>query len=888
MADRRVMGRELRAHNVIKKHAKKSTAVQFPGSRARALQDWPVSYRLMAVIVVALIMGLVFGGLRVAAAADSAAGFGRVTQLANLGQQVTGLVQALENERDETAGVVPASSPQAVAEAVQRYYRATNAAVGPVKVLAAGIGGSFPANIQARVATVVSVIDHLGELRSTAQASQSALAVIAGYATPISEMLSLNAQIAQGNADAGLANDVQELNSLAMAKDQATQQRAILYNALQQQLFADGELQALTTAESEQEGDLAAFDTTASAALQNSFRNTVAGPLVNEAELIEEYVISVDSLQTSALGISAQQAPQLWYTDMSDTVNKTQGVELGVARSIVARSQSLQRGAERSALFTAILTVLILLLVLIAAVIVARSLVLPLRRLRAGALDIATVQLPERVRQLGEALDPSTSMEVAPIDVLSADEIGQVARAFDQVHAEAVRLAGNEAMLRTSFNAMFVNLSRRSQSLIERLARTIDSLEQNEEDPDRLSSLFAMDHMVTRMRRNSENLLLLAGHESARKWSEPVSLADVIQAATAEIEQYQRVTLNIQPGVAVSGHAVSDVVHLLAEIIENATVFSPKDTQVRVSAQQLTSGGVLIEVSDNGVGVSEARMAEMNRRLDNPPVIDESVSRHMGLFAVAHLAERHGARIRLRPGSPRGLTALVWLPDSLIERVIRPFGRWAQPPAAAGADVPAGRANGRHTIAVSTDTNGQSAGRPFGSNGQADRTDAFAVSAPVSPGRREPVQAASPPTSNWFRSRQPSAGSARHGGRSPAAAPQASGPVRSDSWAEGRHAAQIIADPVRGDRTVAGLPVRVPQANLIRGSAGGGRRADSAVPGRPAETHEAQTPAQTPAAGTGPQRSPEMARRLLSGFQRGAHRAEGEGRTPGTGEGADR
>jgi signal transduction histidine kinase len=888
MADRRVMGRKLRAHNVIKKHARKSAAFPFPGSRARAMQDWPVSYRLMAVIVVALIMGLVFGGLRVAAAVNSAAGFGRVTQLANLGQQVTGLVQALENERDETAGVVPASSPQAVAEAVQRYYTATDAAAGPVKALAAGIGGSFPANIQVRVATVVSVIDHLGELRSTAQASQSALAVIAGYATPISEMLSLNAQIAQGNADAGLANDVQELNSLAMAQDQATQQRAILYNALKQQLFADGELQALTTAESEQEGDLAAFDTTASAAQRNSFRNTVAGPLVNEAELIEEYVISVDSLQTSALGISAQQVPELWYTDMSDTVNKTQGVELGVARSIVARSQSLQRGAERSALFTAILTVLILLLVLIAAVIVARSLVLPLRRLRAGALDIATVQLPERVRQLGEALDPSTSMEVAPIDVLSADEIGQVARAFDQVHAEAVRLAGNEAMLRTSFNAMFVNLSRRSQSLIERLARTIDSLEQNEEDPDRLSSLFAMDHMVTRMRRNSENLLLLAGHESARKWSEPVSLADVIQAATAEIEQYQRVTLNIQPGAAVSGHAVSDVVHLLAEIIENATVFSPKDTQVRVSAQQLTSGGVLIEVSDNGVGVSEARMAEMNRRLDNPPVIDESVSRHMGLFAVAHLAERHGARIRLRPGSPRGLTALVWLPDSLIERVIRPFGGWAQPPAAAGADVPAGRANGRHSIALSTDTNGQSAGRPFVSNGQAGRTDAFAVSAPVSPGRREPVQAASPPTSNWFRSRQPSVGSAgRHGGRSTATAPQASGPGRSDSGAEGRHAAQIIADPVRGDHTVAGLPVRVPQANLIRGSAGGGRRADSAVPDRPAETHEAQTPAQTPA-GTGPQRSPELARSLLSGFQRGAHRAEGEGRGPATGEGADR
>ena len=160
--------------------------------------------------------------------------------------------------------------------------------------------------------------------------------------------------------------------------------------------------------------------------------------------------------------------------------------------------------------------------------------------------------------------------------MLSSDEIGQVARAFDQVHAEAVRLAGNEAVLRTSFNAMFVNLSRRSQSLIERLARMIDSLEQNEDDPDRLSNLFSMDHLVTRMRRNSENLLLLAGHEGARKWTEPVPLADVTRAATSEIEQYGRVVLNVQPGVAVVGPAVSDVVHLLAELIENATLVLPE------------------------------------------------------------------------------------------------------------------------------------------------------------------------------------------------------------------------------------------------------------------------------------------------------------------------
>jgi signal transduction histidine kinase len=903
---------KLRAGKAVER-AKKSTVFHSPSSAGLALQNWPVSRRLITVIVMALIMGLVFGGLRVAAAVDQAAQFGRVSQLANLGQQVTGLVQALQDERDETTGIIPSTT---AAKTLQQWYNATDAAAASVRAPAAAIGGSFPANIQTRVATVLSVINHLGQLRSTAQASQSALAVIADYSGPISDMLSLNAQIAQGTADSSLANDVQSLNSLSLAKDQAAQQRALLFNAFSQQLFADDEQQALTTAVSVQGADLTAFHTTATAREQASFHNTVAGPLVNKAQLIEEYVLSVGSLDiNSSLGIppgtgNGDAAPQ-WYSAMSDNIGKMQTVELQVARNIVARSHVLQRGAEASALFTAILTVVILLLVLAATVVVARSLVRPLRRLRAGALDIATRQLPERVRLLGEAEDPAESVEVAPIDVLSTDEIGQVARAFDQVHSEAVRLAGNEAMLRSSFNAMFVNLSRRSQSLIERLARTIDSLEQNEEDPDRLSYLFAMDHMVTRMRRNSENLLLLAGHESARKWSEPVPLADVARAAISEIEQYSRVTLNIQPGIAVSGQAASDVVRLLAEIIENATTFSPKESQVRVSAQELTSGGVLIEVSDSGVGVSYARLAEINRRLDDPPEIDASVARHMGLFAVGRLAERHGVRVRLRAGSPRGLSALVWLPDSLVERETRAYGGWQQP-MVAQADFQGRPAAGRHSLATRAVADGQSAN---------DRPDAGVLTqngAGNGVGPRETVQAADSATSSWFSSRRPSAApAAGNGGRPPEAVPSAggglsgaarqvggglsgTGPQSSggglsgpgpqngggglsgpDTFAEGRHAAQIISEPVRSDRTVNGLPVRVPRANLLPGSVGGGRQGDNGGTRRPADGHDAQRSAEP-----GPQRSPDLARSRLSGFQRGARRAEGQ--APRTGEGADR
>jgi signal transduction histidine kinase len=932
-------------------HAGEPAASPVRSPRALTLRDWPVSWRLIAVIVLALVMGLVFGGLRVAAAAGSAAQFGRVAQLANLGRQVTGLVQALEDERDETTGVISGGNP----DTLRPWYQATDAEAVRVRALAAGVGGSFPANIQASAATVVSVINNLGELRKTAQASQDALAVIANYAAPISDMITLNDQIAQGTSDSSLANDVRTLNSLSLAKDEAAQQRALFFHTFTQQFFGDGEQQALTTALSEELSDKASFGTTATPAEQNSFKTIVAGTGVNNAEGIEDFILldgnplDITQLRTSIPGISVKNAPARWYSAMSDKVDKMQAVEQGIARSIVARSQSLQGGAERSALLNAILTALILFLVLIATIAVARSLVRPLRRLREGALDIATVQLPERVRLLGEAMDPATSLEVAPIDVLSADEIGQVARAFDQVHAEAVRLAGNEAMLRSSFNAMFVNLSRRSQSLIERLARMIDSLEQNEADPDRLSNLFSMDHLVTRMRRNSENLLLLAGHETARKWSAPVPLADVARAATSEIEQYSRVAMKMQPGISVTGPAVSDVVHLLAEIIENATIFSSRDTPVHISGQEIPSGGVLIEVSDSGVGVPEARLTEMNMRLDNPPVIDVSVSRHMGLFAVARLAERHGVRVRLRTRSPRGLIALVWLPDSVTEHGTAPSGwsggRLGRPAADAV------RASGSHGIGAHAAPDGLPAGGQLTggqltggqltggqltggqltggqltggqpANGWQGATAPTPSTTPVpsmparpaSPAQaaaapREPAQSANSAVSDWFRSpRSPASGNSADGNSadgnsaagsgaagndgSPAASPPAGGGWRAgaDGWAEGRHAAQIVAEPVRGDQTAAGLPVRVPRANLIPGSAGGHRAGGGATSrppdGRPGDSRPADSRGAQAAPAARAPRSPELARSRLSGFQRGTRRAKGQ--TPRAGEGADR
>jgi signal transduction histidine kinase len=392
----------------------------------------------------------------------------------------------------------------------------------------------------------------------------------------------------------------------------------------------------------------------------------VSSSFVYLASSEELQAISTAQANNNSLASDSTSADD-WYGAMSNAINFQMGsVERTLGAQVKARADTLRGAALLSSGAVGLAVLLVLAVALALTVVVGRSMVRPLRRLRAGALEVAGVRLPDMVRRMSETDGAGVPFEVEPIDVDSSDEIGEVARAFDQVHREALRLAANEAALRGNVNAMFVNLSRRSQSLVERQIRLIDDLEQGEQDAERLSNLFQMDHLATRMRRNSENLLVLAGHDASRRWNQPVALVDVLRAAVSEIEQYERVSLNVQPGIAVRGPAVNDVVHLIAELAENATSFSSAETPVAVSGHLLNSGGVLLDISDQGVGMGAEEMAHANWRLDNPPVVDVAVSRRMGLFVVARLAARHGIRVRLRPAPTGGLTALVWLPDEVV------------------------------------------------------------------------------------------------------------------------------------------------------------------------------------------------------------------------------
>jgi signal transduction histidine kinase len=253
-----------------------------------------------------------------------------------------------------------------------------------------------------------------------------------------------------------------------------------------------------------------------------------------------------------------------------------------------------------------------------------------------------------------------------PVAADSFNRPGETARAFDQKRREMSQSAASEAALRSKFNAMYVNLSRRNRALVERQLRLIESLQHGEHDQRRLASLTKLDRIAMRMDRNSQNLLVLAGQEAATGWTQPVTLAHLVEAALAEVEEYERVSFEVQPDIALRGPAVHDAVHLLVELIENATAFSAAEMPVNITGRILTSGGALVDITDQGIGMPAKDMAYANQQLDNPPPPDTDFPKWMGLLVVARLAARHGMRVRLNQAESGGLTALVWFPDEIL------------------------------------------------------------------------------------------------------------------------------------------------------------------------------------------------------------------------------
>jgi len=880
------------------------------------LGNWRVPVRLVALIAIPTAVAVLLAGLRVSNALGDATVFQRIEQLAALGDKVTALVQTLETERDSTARYVTAKTPEARA-ALSQSQKNVDAAARDVRTRSGDIGEDFTPVVRTGVQNMLIRINSLPSLRQTTSASAlPALPGIEKYSQFIAELLDLNDRIAQGSTDTDISEAVRTLGALSRAKEQSSRERAILTVALNGGRFAPVALDELQSARSARDSFLDIFNTSSSVAQRQLYEDTVTGPEIDRAETtrLQAIRLAQDSPDLELKSMGPQDVPQ-WFDDMTKRIERQRVVEQSIVSGIVDRSRELKDRAQRGALIDAVFLCLVLLLVLLATIVVARSLVRPLRRLRGGALDVAGSRLPELVRRLREPETEMQTSQVEPIDVDTTDEIGEVARAFDEVHREAVRLASNEAMMRGNVNAMFVNLSRRSQSLIERQLRLIEDLEQSEQDSGRLDSLFKLDHLATRMRRNCENLLVLGGQDQARRWNKPVPLVDIVRASLSEVEQYDRITLRIQDEVSVNGRVVNDLVHLVAELVENSTSFSPEHTKVAVSGHLLSGGGAMLQISDSGVGMSPDELEEANWRLANPPTIDVSVSRRMGLFVVGRLAQRHGIRVELRAALSGGLTAFVILAPNAImqdpgkarpQRLDSVSGGPAvdrsavQPPVVRGEisrpgemdrppvpDTPREPVRSHHSAPLPkrkpapTSPPGRGPGSTAPSRSSRPQgVPPSARSAGPPPEQPLPRPQAQPQPAG------PALGESRsvseNNGRSPIFEAMQSewfqrrktGSMnRADSsppreWSspgdEGWRAAETIRAPATGGQTNSGLPKRVPGSNRIPGSVGSPPRPEPAKPVQPAQ------PAPRAEAPRPPQA--EAVRNRFASFQQGVRK----------------
>jgi signal transduction histidine kinase len=688
-----------------------------------------VAGRLIVLVAIPTMLGLALAGLQVTDAMRSAEAYGQVGRLAVLGQKVNGLAQAMENERADTAGFIAAGRPAAGLPALRRQDVVTDGWAATVRRLVRQLGHDAPARTRASEATVLASIAELPDLRRRAAQSQvPALDVINGYSAATAGLFPINDGIADPSGNPTLIGSVRALGSLSRMTDQASQQQAILGVALAQGRFAPGARTALITARAQQASDLASFRNSATAEESWALTDTLASPLAGQARAVEQRATAAGP---GALALGAP-ARQQWGAGMSFTIGWMRHAEQQLAAWTTGYAQSLQQSALRSAMITGGVALAVLFVVLLATLFVARSLVRPLRRLEAAAaLDVA-----------------------------------------------------EEARQRRSISAISTGFFRRSHSLLERLLRVIDSLELSEDDPGRLASLFQIDHLATRMRRNSDSALVLAGHEAPRPWAEPVILVDVLRAAVSEIEQYGRIVLDVQPDVSVSGSAVADTVHLLAELLENATEFSPKTTQVIVSGRPASGAGALISISDAGKGVPEDDLWQLNWQLGHPTPADVAVTRHMGLFAVAHLAARHGIKVELGLPSDGGTTAEVHLPAALISQNAEPDAV----PLTLGAPLPPPAPVTSCDVTVPAPLGaGLGGALPIFESVESDylQTRGRGLPRPSEPQADQPTAAAGTPTAGG-----PTAGT-----------PTAGGPT--------------AGTPTAGGPTSAGLPQRIPQASLV-------------------------------------------------------------------------
>ncbi|MEU9416559.1 nitrate- and nitrite sensing domain-containing protein [Streptomyces sp. NPDC048272] len=515
--------------------------------------------------------------------------------------------------------------------------------------------------------------------------------------------------------------------------------------------------------------------------------------------------------------------PAGWDAAFSGVSASLRETEAAAHAEVADRTDPFARVALSGAGAAVVLGLAAVVASLVISVRIGRALVVELVSLRNTALEIARRKLPYAMERLRTGQDIDIEDET-PAGPPAEDEITQVGEALSTVHRAALSAAVERAELADGVSGVFVNLARRSQVLVHKQLTLLDSMERRSDDPGELDDLFRLDHLTTRMRRHAESLIILSGAAPGRAWRMPIPLTNVVRAAVSEIEEYPRVEVHGLVEAAVVGGAVADLTHLLAELIENATQFSPPHTKVRVSGEPVGAGYVL-EVEDRGLGMGREALHDANRRIEQSEALDLFDSDRLGLFVVSRLAARQGVRVHLRPSPYGGTTAVVLLPNSLLQAAIT-----------AAADDPAETtATGKGTATATSKATAKTT-----ATAKAKATGPSPVATPVTVG-------AVPVPDAVVESGEPR--------------PAAVAPLRPRGPVGAATRAQVPATAPAGAASVTELPRRVRQASLVP------------------QLREAPEPAatmDTAPSGTPPERSPEQARDRMAAYRAGWARGAGE------------
>ncbi|GAB2931947.1 sensor histidine kinase [Nonomuraea fastidiosa] len=460
--------------------------------------------------------------------------------------------------------------------------------------------------------------------------------------------------------DKALASDIRNLLALSRARDIITKEDALLSGALVSgRLSASEHAQFVATTGAwkivaDQAGsELSDFN-------QSEYEKVINGQSFNRLRNLETLV--------------AEQGPEnggvpftssTWRQATDTALNDLNTMVLAAGDRVVERAIPVAVNVIVRLVLAGGLGLIAVIASIVLSITTARALIAQLQKLRDAAHELSDHRLPSIVERIGHGEKVDVAKEAPALD-FGDDEIGQVGQAFNTMQRTAIAVAAEQAELRRSIRDILLSLARRTQGLVHRQLTVLDVMERRETDPEELKELFRLDHLAIRMRRNAENLIVLSGSSPARTWRRSVPMVDVVRGALAEVEDYTRVSLMPMGDVVLAGRAVGDVIHLLAELIENAVSFSPPYTNVQVSGQ-LVANGYVIEIEDRGLGMKPEDLEAANKRIADPPEFRISGTAQLGLYVVSQLAKRHDIQVKLKASPYGGTTVVVLLPQELVQ-----------------------------------------------------------------------------------------------------------------------------------------------------------------------------------------------------------------------------